>query len=104
MKALIILPIFLLAACASKPAARPEPQIVTVEVPVAVAQPCVPESLGPAPDYVDTAKALRDAGPAGDPDAIAKRLQLLYGGRAQRDARLGELEPVIAGCPRGRSK
>lgn len=93
MKKLLLLPAFvLLAAC--KTTEPPEPIIKTVYVNVPVSQPCVPKTLGAAPDYVDTDDALRSA-----PDA-ASRYQILYGGRLQRVARLGELEPVVRSCPK----
>jgi len=82
-----------LGACATTGAA-PEPRVVTVEVAVPVASPCVPAGLGATPEYPDTDEALRQA-----PDA-ATRYQLLAAGRPLRAARLGELEPVVAGCPR----
>lgn len=88
----------LLAACASKPQARPEPIIITQPVPVATPAPCVPDTLGAPPDYVDSDKALKGAsGPA-------ERYQLLWAGRAQRKARLNEIEPIVAACPRGSTK
>lgn len=93
-----------LSACGAKQVARPEPITVPVEVMVPVAQPCVPDALGPAPSYVDTKEALLAAGPISDMSAIVKRYQLLIAGRAQREARLNEVEPIIAGCPRGKSK
>mgnify|MGYP000747660966 CR=1 FL=1 len=82
-----------LAACATTEAAPPE-RIVTVEVAVPVPSPCVPATLGPAPEYPDTDEALRAA-----PDP-ATRYQLLGAGRLLRNARLNEVEPVIAACPR----
>lgn len=103
MKLIYITPLFLLAACGASQA-RPEPITTVVEVPVPVAQPCVPDTLGEAPEYVDSKAALLAAGPKGDTKAAAKRLQLLYAGRAQREARLNELEPVVNACPRGSSK
>jgi len=100
MKTLFLIPALILVAACGKEvkSASAEPVIVPVEVAVAVDAPCVPETLGPAPKYVDTKETLRAA-----PDA-AVRLQLLYAGRAQREARLGELEPVVDGCPRGSTK
>ena len=104
MKRFVLIPAVLsLAACAGTQA-RPEPIVTTVEVPVPVAQPCVPDTLKGPPEYVDTKKALTDAGPLNDLKAAAKRMQLLYAGRAQREARLNEIEPIIKGCPRGSSK
>ena len=97
-KSILITALLGLTACAGKPDARPEPIVVPTPVAVAVTQPCVPDTLKAAPDYVDTADKLRAA-----PDA-AVRYQLIAGGRKQRIARLNELEPVVAGCPRGRSK
>ncbi len=87
----------LLAACSHAPDV-PEPRVVIREVPVPVAQPCVPEDLKDPPAYVDTDKALVGAADA------AERLQLLYAGRAQRVARLHEIEPIIEACPKGKSK
>jgi hypothetical protein len=105
VKTLYLLPIFaVLAACKTSGDAHPEPIITPIEVAVAVEQACVPNTLKDKPDYVDTKEALTSAGPAGDDDAISKRLQLLYAGRAQREARLNELEPIVAACPRGKSK
>lgn len=82
-----------LTACATT-GTVPEPRIVTVEVAVPVASPCVPRKLGPPPEYPDTREALRLA-----PDA-ASRLQLFAAGWTLRVARLNELEPVVAGCPK----
>lgn len=100
MKTALILTAALgLAACGSKPPIRhPEPVIVTVEKAVAVDAPCVPNTLAPRPKYVDNKAALTAAADA------AERMQLLYAGRAQRDARLNEIEPVLEGCPRGEVK
>lgn len=78
----------LLASCGT---AREGPvRIVTVNKPVAVA--CVPAGFTTAPEYPDTDEALRRA-----PDA-AERYRLVFAGRLLRDARLGELEPVIEAC------
>jgi len=95
----MLLPIAALAllvtACATtRP--DPEPIIKTVEVVVpGPPVPCVPKELGPAPSYVDSDEALKAARDA------AERYQLVYAGRLQRQARLGEIEPVVAACPRG---
>jgi hypothetical protein len=83
-----------MAGCASTPDPDVPERIVTVEVAVPVAQPCVPATLGPAPDYPDTDEALRSA-----PDA-ATRYLLIAAGRLLRIARLGEVEPVVAACPK----
>lgn len=90
-----------LAACGDKDIKSPssEPVVVVKEKAVGVDAPCVPDTLKPAPEYVDTAQALRSLG-----DKVDERLQLLYAGRAQREARLNELEPVVAACPRGSVK
>ena len=87
MKLVALLPLILLAGCAT-----PEPtvRIVTVLKPVSV--PCTPATLGGAPLYPDTDEALRSAIDA------AERYRLLFVGRVLRDARLGELEPVILNC------
>jgi hypothetical protein len=78
----------LLAACGVKP----EPVVRTVTVTVPVAVDCVPATLGAVPAYPDTDEALRSS-----PDA-AERYRLLFLGRLLRDARLGEVEPVIQSC------
>lgn len=93
MKALLIPAALALAACAGK-TPPPEPIVRTVEVQIPVPQPCVPKTLGAQPIYIDSDKAL-----VGAKDA-AERYRLLYAGRKQRDARLGEIEPVIKSCPR----
>lgn len=94
MKMLALPLLFVVAACSTTKAATPEPQIVTVEIPVAVPAPCVPKSFNKTPpDYVDSDTALVAA-----PDP-ASRYQLLYAGRKQRTARLGELEPIVNACP-----
>lgn len=80
----------LTAACATTPDAVIEYRTVTVEVPVAVT--CVPEALPQPPAYRVTLGALRSA-----PDA-ASRLLLAVEGLLERDARLLETEPVLAGC------
>lgn len=88
MKALALLPILALAACATKP----EPMIRTVEVKVPVAADCVPKALAGPPAYPDTVQALKAAPGAAD------RYQLLAAGRLLREQRLAEVEPVIAAC------
>lgn len=84
----------LLAGCGTTVQERPQPIVTTVEVAVPVSSPCVPAKLGPKPDYPDTDAALRAAFDA------AERYQLLAAGRPLREARLNELEPVVAGCPK----
>ena len=92
MKALIAAPLLvLLSACAT--AKVPEPRVVIQEVQVPVAVSCVPQSYDRTrPDYVDSNDALKSAV---DP---AERYQLLFAGRAQRQAREQENEAVISGC------
>jgi len=87
--------VILLAGCATKPLPTPEPVIRTVTVNVPVAAPCVPATLHPAPDYPDTDSALKSAADA------AERYLLTIAGRELRVARLAELEPIVAGCPKG---
>lgn len=89
MKALALLPLLALAACAT---AKPEPVIRTVEVKVPVAAECVPKTLPTPPTYPDTAQALKTAPGAAD------RYQLLAAGRLLREQRLAEVEPIIAVC------
>lgn len=84
----VALALLTLAGCTTAPPS--EPRIVTV----AVSSPCVPADFGPAPSYPDTDEALRQA-----PDA-AERYRLMGQGRAARIGRLGELETVVAGCPK----
>jgi hypothetical protein len=86
-----------LALCASLAACSTtkqlEPRVVTQEVLVPVATPCVPDKYDRTrPDYPDSNAALRAA-----PDAAA-RYQLLWAGRGLRAAREAENEAVIAGC------
>ena len=90
MKLVVALIPLLLAGCATTRSPPPETRIVTV----AVSSPCVPSTLGPAPAYPDTDAALLAA-----PDA-AERYRLLGQGRELRIGRLGQLETVVAGCPR----
>lgn len=78
------------AACASQ--APPEPIVRAVEVRVPVAVTCVPSGLSEPPAYIDTDAALKSA--AGPED----RFQLLAAGRIQRNQRLAQVEPVVAGC------
>lgn len=84
-----------LAACGQKVIERPEPIVVPVEKVVPIAGGCVPKETKAPPEYVDTDEKLKKA-----PDA-AERYQLLWAGRAQRNARLDVIEPIIAKCPRG---
>lgn len=94
MKALIVLPFLLLAACGSKQVvSAPEPIVVTKEVHVPVSTPCVPSNYDPQhPDYKDSDSALKSA------EDAAVRYQLLWAGRAQRIAREKENDVAIAGC------
>lgn len=99
MKYLFALPIlFVLTACGGAGDARPEPIVVPVEVLTPVPAACVPDTLAPPPQYVDTDPVLRAAADA------AERYQLVLAGRGQRIARLNEVEPIVAACPRGKSK
>lgn len=88
MRALILLACLALGACAS----TPEPKIVTREVKMPVVTPCVPKGLGAEPSYPDTDAALKAAGGAAD------RYGLLAAGRALRQQRLAEVEPIIRAC------
>jgi len=80
----------ILSGCGDRP--RPEIRYVTVNVPVP--QPCVPATLGEAPDYPDTDAKLLAAVDA------AERYLLIAAGRALRIARNNELETAVAGCPK----
>lgn len=90
----IITATLLLTACGHQP--EPIVRTVTVIKPVAVA--CVPATLDPAGSYPDTDEALRSAVDA------AERYALVAAGRMLRDARLGELEPIIQACREGVAK
>lgn len=94
MKLAAVIPILLLAGCATKPCPVPPPVIVPVKVAVPVVGTCVPANLPDAPAYPDTDEALKAA-----PDA-ASRYQLLGAGRPLRVQRLKELEIVVGGCPK----
>lgn len=85
-----------LAGCGSHVASTPEPIIITHVVNIPVVGACVPKELGDAPSYVDDDTSLKTAKDG------AVRFQLLVAGRAQRTARLSELEPVVKGCPRAK--
>lgn len=78
----------LLAGCAH----TPEPKVRTVTVNKPVALECVPATLGTAPEYPDTDEAIRNAVDA------AERYRLIAAGRLLRNARLGEVEPVLLMC------
>lgn len=65
-------------------------RVQVVKVPVAVS--CVPATLAAEPHYPDTDAKLLAAADA------AERYLLLAAGRRLRDARLGELEPIVQGC------
>ncbi len=96
MKRLIATLLVLAAAACSPKVITPEPIVKTVYVSVpGPALPCVPKELGPKPVYADTDAILKAAKDA------AERLQLLFAGRMQREARLNEIEPVISSCPKG---
>ena len=82
----------LLAGCATTQ--TPEPVVRTVTVNIPVPAPCVPATLAPAPEYPDTDSALRKATDA------AERYLLVFAGRLLRDARLTQLETVVAACPK----
>lgn len=84
----------MLSGCTAQPV--PEPIKVPVEVQVPVPVGCIPAGMDNAPTYPDTREAL-----LGAPDA-ASRYRLLYAGRKLRDARLKEIEPIIAACPRAK--
>lgn len=80
----------LTAACETTP--EPRVEIRTVEVMVPVTRSCVPEETPPPPAYSVTRQILLAA-----PDGAA-RLALAVAGMLERDARLGEVEPVLNAC------
>lgn len=95
MKKLFLIPLLALAGCTTTREITPEPIVVVQEVIVpGPPVPCVPRNIGDAPAYVDSKEALLSASEG------AVRYQLLIAGRAQREARLSELEPVVRGCPK----
>ena len=83
----------LLEGCATdgRPAPEPAVRTVTITLPGEL-RPCVPKELRDPPAYVDTAQALEAAADA------AARYQLVTAGRAQREGRLAEIEPILKGC------
>jgi hypothetical protein len=81
-----------------RPAPAPEPREIPVVVDKPVAVSCVPPNVGDAPAYSDNAKALRAAQDG------AERYRLTILGRAERDARLSVVEPVIDGCRKAADK
>lgn len=87
-KALRIIPVLFLAACAT----TPDPRVVTQDVKVEVPVSCVPESLPPRPIFTDTAAALKAAA------GVEDRYLLMAGNWFTRDARLTLLEGVVAAC------
>ena len=90
---LALLPLLALAACATAPAARPEPEIRTVEVRVPVATPCPAlEALGSSPAYPDTDQALAAA------PNLFERVKLLLAGRVLRQTREATITAVVGAC------
>lgn len=71
---------------------RPEPEVRTVEVLVPQPVTCVPANLPRKPEFSVTSAVLAAA-----PDAAA-RLLLAVAGMLERDVRLAQVEPVVAGC------
>lgn len=97
MKAILSLLALPLAACSTTREIAAPPVVITKEVVVPGPQsPCVPASIGEQPSYPDTDASLRAAADAAD------RYQLMAAGRKLRDARLREIEPVIASCPKAK--
>jgi hypothetical protein len=88
----------ILSACAHVPAPLPEPVLTAVEVATPIATGCVPANMAEPPVYPDSDAALKAATDA------AERYQILYAGRKVRIARLGELEPVVANCPKAHAR
>jgi len=89
----VLLCVVALAACASTPQARPEPEVRTVEVKVATPVPCKAlANLGPEPVYADTDAAIAAASDIG---SLAK---LYAKGRLQRVQRLAEYSVAKASC------
>ena len=96
MKALALMACLGLAACAGHDV-KPEPDVRPFAVATPVARSCVPAGLAPTPsDYPATLAAFTSALRAA-PD-VAARYQLLGGWALGMLGRLGEVEPVVAGC------
>lgn len=87
-----------LGGCGAHPDVRPEPVLTPLVVNTPVATGCVPPNLDAAPEYPDTDTALKAA------PGAAERYQLVYAGRKVRSARLAELEPIVARCPKAMPK
>ncbi|WP_242136996.1 hypothetical protein [Sphingomonas sp. TREG-RG-20F-R18-01] len=95
MKILLLMAAIPLAACSTVPTVAPQPQVVIKEVVVpGPPSPCVPKNIGGPPVYQDSDTALRAAKDA------AERYRLMAAARPLRMARLNELEPVVASCPK----
>ena len=93
MKALALIPLLALAACATGPRTPPEPIIRTVEVKVPVVQPCPAlEALGPPPAYPDN-----DAALAAAPN-LYERVKLLLAGRVLRMTREANMAAIVQAC------
>lgn len=87
-RAVIILAALSVAACAGH-VPPPRVEIQKVEVPVEVK--CAADP-GPVPTFADTPDAIKAA------SDLFEEVKLLLAGRAQRDARLAEVEAANAGC------
>jgi hypothetical protein len=85
---LVVLGSVCLAACAAGP--RPAPNVVTQVETLAVPEPC--SASVAAPDFPDTAEAIRAA------PNIHERAKLYAAGRQLRIAYEAELAAAIAGC------
>lgn len=89
MNRLFILALLFLTACAAKVA--PEPAVVIREVKVAVPVPCRID-MPPAPEWFDTATAIRAAKGADE------RAALVMAGRKQRQRYTAELTAALKAC------
>lgn len=97
MKTRALLTLAVLAAypliAAGSCATTSEPRIETVTVKVPVVQPC-PDKRDPAPSFVDTLDAIKDATARGSDALVA----LLIGGREQRIERQAASDAQIGAC------
>ena len=94
MRHLLCIPVALAAACATPTEPNPTPEVryETVEKKVPVPIACVPDDIGPAPEYPDSKTALLSA------ESPAERYRLVIQGRSERAARLADIEPILRAC------
>jgi hypothetical protein len=81
-----------LSGCASKPDLTDVSSIEVKTADVAVTTKCVPDKLGPDPQYADSPEAVRAAA------NVYERVKLILAGRLQRIERDKEKSAALAAC------